>query len=268
MMIDPYNETWPAQLEEKLKQMRDGANMYLLIDSAFVPGLFRSRELEGKIALLFEALPACSEAARDVSPFLVPVECVTRSLAWLLNKCSGWPMVSAVETTESLTELCSRLAAWCVIEVDNQRFNFRFPDTRRLPKIFATLTPQQRVELTGPASQWSYIGRDGHWNQLNVDGAAAEVAAQPVLDDAQFCALVGDSEPDEVLVQLAYQGFEPTGLPSLHHAIVCMALRIADVGKLVQELRVDWCEFVLKNQKTLNESDAESSLAEWRLARE
>jgi hypothetical protein len=68
----------------------------------------------------------------------------------LLDKCSGWPMMCAIETPESQAELAARLAAWCVVEVDDQRFNFRFPDTRRLPAIFDALTPTQRAEFAGP----------------------------------------------------------------------------------------------------------------------
>ena len=272
MMIDSFNETWLNELEQRLAQMPVETNMFLLIDGVFVPGLFRSREFHASqteaIALLFEALPACNEEARDVSPFLVPVKRLTRSFSLALEKCNGWPMVSVIETTESLADLSCRLAVWCVIEVDEQRFNFRFPDTRRLPAIFDTLTPRQRAELTGPMRRWSYIARDGNWEHLNVDGKESDIASQPVLNDSQFGRLVSDSEPEEVLLQLAYRGFEPTGLASMHHATVCMALRIADQAALAQELRCDWCEFILNHEEALNESAAVASFAAWRNGQE
>jgi hypothetical protein len=158
MLIDPFTDTWLEQLDQRLSDLPDATNLFLLIDGAFVPGLFRSRELDASrtdgMSLLFEALPACGEAAKDVSPFLVRVEKMRRSLSALLDRCSGWPMICEIETTENLFDLSSRLAAWCVVEVDDQRFNFRFPDTRRLPKIFATLTVLQRAQLAGPASRW------------------------------------------------------------------------------------------------------------------
>lgn len=267
MMIDQFKEGWLAELEQWLAAKSDEINLFVLIDGAFVPGLFRTLEFRGiaadPIALLFAALPACNEETRDVSPFLVPVSRLDRSLSLVLQKCIGWPTVSAIETTESLDELSRRLSAWCIVEVDDQRFNFRFSDTRRLPKIFATLTPQQRAELTGPMSRWSYIARDGNWEHLSVEGKVSHVASQPTLNEAQFGTLVDDSEPEEVLVQLAYRGFEPNCLPSVSHGTVSKALRIADEGDLPQELRVDWCEFLLKQVKTLD-SDADSALAAWR----
>lgn len=269
-MIDPYEKDWLEQLTKRIENMSEDTRMYLLIDGAFIPGLFRSRALHdaGRVSLLFEALPSCNEQTRDVSPFLLPVEQVSRSCAAGLQKCSGWPMVSAIETTESCAELCDRLAAWCIIEIDDQRFNFRFPDTRRLPKIFDTLTSQQRAAMAGPASRWSYIGRDGKWEELIVEGAPSEIVSQPSLNDAQFAALVNDSEPDEVLVQLAYRGYEPTGLPSLTHARTCMALRVADAVKLPESLRVDWCQCILQHKTALTELDALPYISTWRTAQE
>ena len=264
MLIDPFTDTWLEQLEQHLSDLPDATNLFLLIDGAFVPGLFRSRGFDASRSLLFEALPACGEAAKDVSPFLVRVEKMTRSLLVLLGRCSGWPMVSAIETRENLSELSSRLAAWCVVDVDDQRFNFRFPDTRRLPKIFATLTTLQRAQLAGPASRWSYVGRDGNWAQLKVDGISGEIPSRPELDDGQFAALVEDSEPEEVLLQLAYRGNEPLGLPSAHHATVRMALEIANKEKLEQELRCDWCGFILSHDPQLSELNAASYFAAWR----
>lgn len=272
MLIDSFNETWLGQLEQRLTNLPDGINMFLFIDGVFVPGLFRFREFDADktcaISLLFETLPACGEETRDVSPFLVSMNRLTRSLASILSRCSGWPMVSAIETTESLAELSCRLAAWCIVEADDQRFNFRFPDTRRLPKIFDTLTLRQRAEMTGPMSRWSYIGREGNWEHLKVDGIAGGVTTQPELDEGQFGTLVDDSEPDEILLQLAYRGVEPTGRPSTNHATVRMALRIADEGKLPQQLRCDWCEFILNQEQTLSESDAASCLPAWRMGQE
>lgn len=272
MLIDPFKEPCLAQLEARLPNLPVETNMFLLIDGVFVPGLFRSREFQDcrndAMALLFEALPGCSAETKDVSPFLVRVDRWTQSLRRGLGRCSGWPMVSAIETTESLSELSSRLAAWCVVEADGQRFNFRFPDTRRLPAIFKTLTVAQRAGLAGPASRWSYVTRDGRWEDLNVEAIRSELTSQPELDDSQFAALVGDSEPEEILLQLAYRDVEPAGLPSVHYGTVCRALRIADEGALAQELRCDWCAFVLNQERQLGEVDAAACFADWRIENE
>ncbi|MBC7683952.1 MAG: DUF4123 domain-containing protein [Bdellovibrionales bacterium] len=269
-MIDPFDDVWLEQLTERLENMPRDTHMYLLMDGAFIPGLFRARELHdlGPVSLLFEALPSCNKQTSDVSPFLLPVKQISRSCASRLQTCRGWPMVSAIETTESCAELCDRLAAWCIIEIDDQRFNFRFPDTRRLPKIWNTLTKQQRAQFAGPASRWSYVGRDGKWEELILEGERGGIASQPSLNDAQFAALVNDSEPDEVLVQLAYRGYAPNGLPSLTHARTCMALRVADAVKLPQPMRVDWCECILKHKAALTELDALPYISTWRTAQD
>jgi hypothetical protein len=81
MFIDPLNEAWVERLRERRSAMPADMNLYLLIDGAFLPGLFRSREftaIDGSgPRLLFEALPSCSEAVRDASPFLIPLNRIT-----------------------------------------------------------------------------------------------------------------------------------------------------------------------------------------------
>lgn len=242
MFIDPLNGASLVMLGERLNAMPPDVNLYLLIDGVFVPGLFRSREFEtsetGTTRLLFEALPSCGEAVRDVSPFLVSVKVASPRLLAKLSACSGWPMLSAIETTEDIDELAARLSAWCVIENDGQRFNFRFPDTRRLPCIFDTLSARQRAEFTGPMRAWSYIARDGNWQHLHIAGTNHDAASNPSLDDAQFATMVGDSEPDEVLSHLVYGGFESTASLSVQYLAVRAALRTAADHDLPENFRL------------------------------
>ncbi|SFU88717.1 DUF4123 domain-containing protein [Pseudoduganella namucuonensis] len=265
MLIDSYNDNWLDHLNTRAARLEHDKRLYLLVDGVFVPGLHRHVAIAtpaNSPALLFESLPGCSEAARDVSPFVMLYDATAKRLPALLAKCSGWPMVSAIETTESLEELAARLAAWCVVYADGQRFNFRFPDTRRLPGIFSALTPWQQGLLTGPASRWSYIGRNGEWMELSVPAIDSAIAEDsPELDDAQFGRMVGDSEADEVLVQLADRGYVPKR-PSRSHAIVSRALLAADAGKLDRELRVDWCAACLADGEPA--LDAHAKLENWR----
>ncbi|PWF47961.1 DUF4123 domain-containing protein, partial [Massilia glaciei] len=136
MFIELFDGAWLERLHKQAAGLSQGANLYLLIDGVFVPGLYRkirsTMERTDALSLLFEALPGCTDATRDVSPFLISFRTATGLLKKVLAKCSGWPMVSAIETPETLAGLANRLAAWCIVENDNQRFNFRFPDTRRL----------------------------------------------------------------------------------------------------------------------------------------
>lgn len=238
-------------------------DLYLLIDGVFVNGAHRVFDDKEK-GVLFDTLPCCTDATRDVSPFIVSFEPTDRRQRVLFERCSGWPMVSAIETSESLTELSSRLAAWCVIEVDNQRFNFRFPDTRRLPAIFRTLTPQQRATFAGPMKRWSYVARDGKWEELPVSGNSGESAADPILDKRQFASLVDDSRADELLVLLRDRGYNVYNLPSRSYFIVTTALRVASTAGLEEDKVLPWCVWFWERDKCDDDAVAASMLQSWR----
>ena len=269
MFIDPHHPDMIAQLAQRADGLPDGCHLYLLLDGVFVPGLYRSGPFQsskaGRFFLLFETLPGCNDAVKDASPFLMLIKpaggALMERLSARLGTCNGWPMVSAIATTENLEQLGARLAAWCIIENDGQRFNFRFPDTRRLPGIFSALHAHQRAQLTGSMHFWSYIGRDGHWTDLLVAGVQSAVAESAVLDDVQFGEIVDDAVPDEVLFRLAYSGFE-TDLPhSLLHAAVSGALKTAREVDLEEDLREEWCEHIARHGQKLNNLP---SLAQWR----
>jgi hypothetical protein len=163
MLTDPYNEQWLDRLNAPCEDAQLDRSLYLLVDGVFVPGLHRLIKAalppSDAPTLLFEALPGCNDKTKDVSPFLIRYHPSNAELNALLGKCTGFPMISAIETVERQADLTERLAAWCVVHADGHRFNFRFPDTRRLPGIFRVLTPLQRSELAGPATRWSYVNR-------------------------------------------------------------------------------------------------------------
>jgi hypothetical protein len=270
MLIDSFDTSWLAELNTQVAAAPSGEHTFLLIDGVFIPGLYRlikaALKQPAQLTLLFETLPGCTDDTRDASPFLITYEPSNRRLSSLLRKCSGWPMVSVVQTTESISLVTDRLAAWCVIESDDQRFNFRFPDTRRLPGIFEALTPFQRAAFAGPATHWSYIARNGAWKQLEIPAVSRAIASQPVLDSRQFGALVSESEADEMLLRLADRGIEPPGLPSERHAFTTLALRVASMRNVAPELRLEWCEFFLLSHPAMNESDAKLKLESWLLS--
>ena len=268
MLIDRFTPDWQDRLIKQKLEIADGGRLFLLIDGAFLPDFYREVQLAlpgtESVSLLFEQLPACSDKTLSVSPFLVPCTSMSSSFQRVLGKCSGWPMVSAIETTEAISDLAKRLAAWCIVEAGDQRFNFRFPDTRRLPGIFDALSPSQRGALAGPALRWSYIGRDGVWNDLALPVMALAVAERPTLDDMQFSAMVGDSEVDETIVLLQDRGPLPERLHAETCSIVSEARRVAALCKFDQDLYVDWCEHCLYHAVGLAETDARTAAMEWR----
>jgi hypothetical protein len=233
------------------------------VDGAFVPGLHKKLRPDEK-AILFESLPGCREETKDMSPFLAPFKSADKTIARLLKRCNQWPMVSAIETTEFLRELSERLASWCVVEADGQRFNFRFADTRRLPCIFKTLSPAQRVAFCGPVVRWTYVSRDGRWAELKIDGPSAPAAAEPVLNQRQFASLVHDSRVDELMVQLGYRGNATYKHPVRSHQLLTAALKTATDAELSEEHVLDWCEWFWRRDSLHDKSAAALALESWR----
>ncbi|MES3025717.1 MAG: DUF4123 domain-containing protein [Pseudomonadota bacterium] len=271
MFIETYNEAWLARLDEQVHGLADGVSLYLLIDSVFVPGLHRQMIAAlGRVdalALLFDALPGCTEDTKSVSPFLLRFEGSSGRLPKLLNKCSGWPMVSAIETTENIANLTERLSAWCIVEADDQRFNFRFPDTRRLPAIFNALTVNQRAQLAGPATRWSYMARDGEWAELDLPVTYCRPADRATLDAQQFATLVSDSETDEAMMMLLDRGLPVYASPMKNFLIISVAHRAAAHRKLDAADRLVWCEACLLGGVALDETEAIAILKEWQHSR-
>lgn len=244
-MIDTFSKDWIEWLDRQSTQLLDGEEVFLLIDGVFLPGLWRdlAKASGNELVLLFEYLPGCSSDTRDVSPILLAYHSESQPLHRILEKCDGMPMISAIITTESLQDLATRLAPWCVVEADGQRFNFRFPDTRRLPDILTTLTEEQRASLTGPASSWHYIARDGSWRTASMQPTPVPSSASfPRLTASQFCALVDSGEADVVLSIFADRGVFQSHSHSVLHTTVSQALSIAAQAKLADWQRVDWCE--------------------------
>lgn len=271
MLIDTLAPDWQDHLIKQHAELAAGRRLYLLIDGAFLPNFYREVQkvlaAPDDVAQLFEQLPGCTDNTRSVSPFLVPYSGASFLMTLALKKCSGWPMVSSIETTETMAGLKARLAAWCVIENDGQRFNFRFPDTRRLPAIFDFLTIPQRSSLGGPAVRWSYIGRTGAWNELPLPQVSGDVAEEPKLNDTQFAAMVRDSEVDETIVLLRDRGPLPAQLLSDIYANVHAALRIATLAKLEQDLHLDWCLQCLRQAVPSGEKEGINAALAWRETR-
>lgn len=246
MLIDTYPPNWLQELEAAFHDRSEGANVHLLIDGAFVPGIHRKTGA-GNPHMLFDGLPGFNETTRDVSPFVVVYEPDDKKLCSMLEDCSGWPMVSAITTVESATDLAKRLAAWCVVEADGQYLNFRFPDTRRLPKILAIFDAEQSAQFTGPATEWRYIGREGKWKTITLTPSEAARAIDPQLNVAQFGALLASSDVDVMLARVENIGCRPKSrLRSMQHAIAESAMAIA-VKNGVQDDMLSWCKSCLES---------------------
>lgn len=245
MLIDSFSDDWLAELDARALEVKPPNSLYLLIDGAFVEGLHRMLPDDAKVCL-FSTQPGANDETLDVSPFLTPYAATTHSL---LTRCNRWPMVSVIETPEPVARLAERLAAWCVVAVDRQRFNFRFADTRRLPAIYENLNPMQRVQFSGPASQWAYVARDGLWRSLPIDSQGVEVAREVVLDERQFSNLVEDCEADEMMTALSREELDVYHHPSRSHALVSRAQTLAKQKILDRPELTAWCAWFWKNDQ-------------------
>ncbi|CDG83774.1 DUF4123 domain-containing protein [Janthinobacterium agaricidamnosum] len=267
MLTDPFTPQWITWLDAQAAGLQDTQQLYLLLDGVFIPGLYRTMQRkmapDQKPTLLFEALPSCNDKTRDVSPFLLAYRGQPQ-LSKLLSACSGWPMVSAIVTTESAEQLGRRLAAWCVVEADSQRFNFRFPDTRRLPGIFNALTGEQRAMLCGPASTWFYIGRNGDWATLDVPQVMAPLAESPTLEAGQFGVMVDDSEADGMLARFDYRGLQWQQPHSTIHALVQQGLKVAAHNQLDSDLWLDWCAAYIDQSLLTDTAEAARQFPQWK----
>lgn len=263
MLIDAFSDGWMEQLDARESCLDPSSQLLLFVDGAFVPGLHKWLPAERK-ALLFALLPATNEVSAAASPFLTQYERGDKQLRALLQRCDRWPMLSAIATSESLSQLAARLAAWRVVEADGQRFNFRFPDTRRLPAIFKTLTAQQRAAFAGPIKQWSYVGRDGCWTELPVTGNSGEGEAASILDQHQFASLVEDSMADELLVVLRDRGHDVFRSPSRSYSLISIALRAALAAQVDDSDVFPWCAWFWAQDKLHDDSVATALLQSWR----
>jgi hypothetical protein len=262
MLIDIFSTRWIEELNERASGLDASSRLFLLIDGAFVPGLHNVIRVDQK-ALLFALLQGCNETAQDVSPFLVSYDPNEKQLRALLQRCNRWPMLSLIETAESMEELAVRLAAWCVVEADGQRFNFRFPDTRRLPAIIETLTQQQRGSFAGRIKRWTYVDRAGQWKDLSNVSCAEPVAADPVLDAHQFARLVDDRRADEFMVSLRNRGYDVFKAPSRSHSLLTVALRTASIAQLADDDIPQWCEWVWRQYQIHDDTAAALLMQSW-----
>ncbi|MCX7279793.1 MAG: DUF4123 domain-containing protein [Burkholderiales bacterium] len=279
MLIDAFAATWLETLDKWAESLPIKENLYLLLDTAFVVGMHRPLAMSVAQTevprLLFESLPGCSEAVRDVSPLLLRYSGQSSKnlqLQKVLLRCNGWPMVHAIRTPENLQTLGQRLEQWCVVDADGQRFNFRYPDTRRLPGIFANLSIEQRGHFVGPASAWHIVGRNGRWQQLpGVPHVPPKKALDTRLTAAQFGAMVADGEADGILTILADRGGLWQQLHSASYDTVAQALHAADrhphqpntQAPMDEGIRVDWCEACLNDPRLLQSGDSLENLQHW-----
>jgi Domain of unknown function (DUF4123) len=240
--VDPWGQGWWTHLMAVHEAKREGEQLHVLIDSAFCPGLHRRmKRIDAHVACLFDGNPGDPDALREVSPLLWTFDPSRTDVQLLLAECSGAPMLSTIVSTEPQSSLARRLQPWCVIAVDGQWLNCRFPDTRRLPGIHAALTPAQRGHMTGLATAWHLLARDGQWAALDLVPQALPALEEVHLEARQFSHIMDDAAADEILFTFNMQGQHQGPKHSVRHAQVTQALKVAHLQGLDSGQHVAWC---------------------------
>jgi len=239
---------------------------HLLIDGVFLESLQSvlrgwPTPISNQCALFNERANGDTQTLA-ASPWLLPIAGDAPAVRELLVRCDRLPAVTLIRSPSNITTLLGRLKRWTVVNCGGVHFNFRYPDTRRLPGVFSVMTKTQRSSLFGNDA-WSYIGRDGRWHHLPscsapMDGRTTsfEDSADPELTDAQFATLLSDSEADEQLavVWLDLPENAPartTALPSEVHEWTKSALAQADrltITDMPERTRL--CAWVLSGDPT------------------
>ncbi len=270
MLIDELQPGTFEDVDRFLDSESRRLNAYILIDGAFVPRLYKEfivEKGESNVHVLFKELPGADADILAVSPFLFHLTSLTSNMRALLSKCSGWPMLSLIESAEPLTALVERLASWCIVANDGMRFNFRFADTRRLPAIVQTLNTAQLGSMFGSARGIRYISRFGNWQYLDIPGAAREITARPqTIMPHQFSKLVEDGEVDVIVARLKGLGYMSDWKCSMQFVHVASAVSAAVAQKLTAEETFDWCKASVQLKISAPTTIA-AQLEQWRLKR-
>lgn len=255
-LICEHPPGWLDALLDELESIMNtwpNVHVFALLDCAFAERahtVIRKQQLPSRS--LFDLSENPSHELQAVSPTLVPLT-PDAGPQWrdVLRLTDGWPMLSLILTPESLDELALRLSPWCIVNADGQSFVFRFPDTRRLPAIVDTLTPEQHGAFFGPARAWRYRTRSAQWADLPLPAIPLPTADQVKLDARQCAQLIKDSEADEIMAYLSVN--EPTVMlpyhPAAAHKLVTQGLKGADRYDIADADRVQWCSMVLQQPK-------------------
>jgi len=256
-MIDKHSPGWIDGFlhDGPLAPSQSSANLrpYILIDCAFMPDCHRTiskHAAAGRWISLYRDTSGASQEVIENSPILLDTEGMDETpVRSLLSRTDGLPMLSVIRSPEPLEVLHERLSPWCIVDADGQFYVLRFPDTRRLPDVWSVLSDMQRTQFAGPGVEWHYRGRDAAWQVLrtpaDVPPEACKPCRHPRLDGDQCAALIGASEPDEIIANALR--FSPQlraqHLPSALHALASRALAVADAMKTsAPEQRARLCE--------------------------
>jgi len=181
-------------------------SLYLLIDHAGMPGLYRKLgKSSGSWASLFDATR--ESGAFSVAPILIFLGCnsslqVNKLLFnWISERAPNSSALIMLASHLSIKELKAKLTLRLDVKISQDMdAMLRFFDPRIFEQLVKILTSDQLAKLCGPARTWWYVDRTGgivrierEFQEIDGDGYSLE------LNEEQEFSLVSVSEPDQVM---------------------------------------------------------------------
>ncbi|MEN9659887.1 MAG: hypothetical protein RL571_3352 [Pseudomonadota bacterium] len=241
MMIDLYPQQTAQVLMQWLEPSLNTENhLYALLDHSFDPKLL----LKMKNRISYTALYQDQGGDVEVSPLLCPLNTqsgLQAQIELLLQITAGQPMLSFWLSPLDREAVFSHFANYCDVILLPEKISMilRYADTRILPNLLATLSPEQSAMFLRPFVKLAYFDRAA--KPVVVNGAhQPQIADKPlILDELQFNQMMDHSLPDQVLQQI-YRDQLQALLPaqaSLAYAQVsneCMAARAEGLTEVAE----------------------------------
>lgn len=196
------------ELLNHLKRSPDSAHTFALVDFAFDHG---SQALVWTAPLVSLYSEGTLTRLAAVSPSLALLETsdeetLVRQIKQLVRHASGRPMLSFVQTNLSAESLRAHWQAFLNVETEEgQRYLLRWGDTRVLPALARSLSPDTWASITQPVDAWTFINRQGHLERLPLSHKESQ-PSHPVghiqLSTSALGLLLKEGEPDAVIQAL------------------------------------------------------------------
>lgn len=157
-----------------------GCRAYILIDLASAPAalsdlLGSGKKSEHAINLLERDGVAGADA---VAPWLVPVPASELGQQWMDRSWAiacQFPAVLWLSSTLSTEDLCDALVRRLALKhEDHSEWLFRYYDPRVFIEVVEAMKPHELQALLAPATNWSYLDRDGQFNTVASRGSRDE----------------------------------------------------------------------------------------------
>jgi Domain of unknown function (DUF4123) len=240
-MIDLYPPHTAQVLMEWLELSLNTENhLYALLDHSFDSKLIRNM----KDHISYAALYQDQGGEVEISPLLCVLDTQSElqaQIELLLQITAGQPMLSFWLSSLNREAVFSHFANYFDVTLLPEKISMvlRYADTRILPSLLATLSPEQSAMFLRPFVQLVYFDRAAKPVFVN-GGHQPQIADKPlILDELQFNQMMDHSLPDQILQQIHHDKLQAL-LPeqvSLAYAWVsneCVAARVEGLSEFAE----------------------------------